>query len=305
MVLPMPIQNYDNQIRLMLLLTNNRALSVDDISSSLHMSKRSIYRYLVSFKEMGFIIKKEGVCYRLDPSSPLFKQIDDRIHFTADEVNFINEMLNMVYVKSPLVNHLRTKLSSLYNVEELSRCGVNRIAAQNISVLSTAMQMERLVKLCKYVSPEDGSVSNLLVEPYQFLSDDTEVRCYNLTSKKNEIIKISNIQKVKLLDALWPFKDLHQPVFVDMFNCSSEKRFPVKLLLDPSFLNSFLKDHPGSENEITLQNDGRYLLTTLVCGCTGVGGFVLANCDHVEVIDTPLVMAYLHEKISNCKRKLL
>lgn len=66
----MELEKFDRQLRLMVLLTQNRLLTIDDISRELGMSKRSIYRYVEAFRQMGFVVIKEGTRYRLDHTSP-------------------------------------------------------------------------------------------------------------------------------------------------------------------------------------------------------------------------------------------
>ena len=92
----MELEKFDRQLRLMLLLTQNRALSVENISEQLNMSKRSIYRYIEAFRQMGFKVEKEGTCYRIDHRSKLFDDIQQRIHITDEEPITINHVLNAV-----------------------------------------------------------------------------------------------------------------------------------------------------------------------------------------------------------------
>lgn len=68
----MELEKLGRQLRLMVLLTQNRTLSVEEIGQRLGMSRRSIYRYVDAFKNLGFIIKKEGTKYRIDHTSPFF-----------------------------------------------------------------------------------------------------------------------------------------------------------------------------------------------------------------------------------------
>ena len=300
----MELEKFDRQLRLMLLLTHNHTLTIDDISAQLNMSKRSIYRYIEAFKQMGFIVEKEGSCYRIDHRSSFFKEITQNIHFTEDEAITINQVLNAVYDNSPQVRHLRAKLSSLYDFKVLAKHGVDNHIAQNLSALFSAVQLERMVMLCGYSSPHSGKVSDRLVEPYLFLSENSEVRCYELSSGMNKTFKISRAQSVRVLDMLWEHKDEHVPFYTDLFHFSGEKRYPVKLLLGHLSSSLLLEECPGAENELELQDDGRFLLTTEVCSFKGVGRFVLGLFDDIEVIDSPDFQRYLNERIKNLTFKI-
>lgn len=109
----MELDKFDRQLRLMLLLVQNRRLSVDEISERLGLNRRSIYRYLESFRKLGFIVRKEGSRYSIDHESPFFQSISDRIHFSTDEAITINQVLNSVLDNSPQVRHLRQNFLAL------------------------------------------------------------------------------------------------------------------------------------------------------------------------------------------------
>ena len=69
----MELEKFARQLRLMVMLTQNRVVTVEEISEALGMSKRSIYRYIDLFRSMGFIVIKQGTCYRIDHTSPFRK----------------------------------------------------------------------------------------------------------------------------------------------------------------------------------------------------------------------------------------
>ncbi|EJX06596.1 HTH domain protein [gut metagenome] len=300
----MELDKFDRQLRLMQLLTQNRTLSVSDISDQLKMSKRSVYRYIEAFRQIGFVIEKEGSFYRIDHRSPFFDKISDGIRFSDAEAITINQILNAVYDNSPQVRHLRAKLSSLYDFNELAKHGVDLHIARNLSTLFSAIQLERTVVLCDYISPSSRVMSDRIVEPYLFLSENSEVRCYELSSGMNKTFKISRAREVRMLDTLWSFKDKHAPFYTDLFHFSGEKRYTVQLLLGPLASSLLLEECPRAENEIELQDDGRFLLTTEVCSFKGVGRFVLGLFDDIEVVNSPEFQSYLNERIKDLTQKI-
>lgn len=168
-------ERFDRQLRLLVLLTQDRDTDIDSLSRELQMSRRSIYRYIETFRELGFVVEKRGNRYRVSPSSPFFRRITERIHFTEDEALTINQVLNAVYDRSPQVRHLRQKLSSLYDFDVLARHGVDEHIARNLASLYDAVKLERVAVLRGYVSPSSGKVSDRMVEPYMFLSENSEV----------------------------------------------------------------------------------------------------------------------------------
>lgn len=300
----MEFEKFDKQLRLMVLLTQNHRLTVEEISQRLKMSRRSIYRYLDAFRDMGFVVVKSGTKYRIDHSSPFYKEITDRIHFTDDEAVTINTVLNSVLDHSPQVRRLREKLSSLYDFKVLARHGIDDHIARNLSALYQCAKERRVAVLCNYISPNSGKVSDRVVEPYLFLSDNSEVRCYEVATGMNKTFKISRAKSVSQLDLFWTHEEEHTPFFTDLFHFSGEKRFRVQLLMGNLATSLLLEEFPAAEEQILLQDDGRYLLDTQVCGFKGVGRFVMGLFDDIEVVDSPEFQQYLNGRIKSLTEKI-
>ncbi|CCY15808.1 hTH domain protein [Prevotella sp. CAG:755] len=297
-------ERFDRQLRLLVLLTQDRDTDIDSLSRELQMSRRSIYRYIETFRELGFVVEKRGNRYRVSPSSPFFRRITERIHFTEDEALTINQVLNAVYDRSPQVRHLRQKLSSLYDFDVLARHGVDEHIARNLASLYDAVKLERVAVLRGYVSPSSGKVSDRMVEPYMFLSENSEVRCYELATGMNKTFKISRAERVDLLDMLWSHKEAHQPFYTDMFGFSGEQLFPVRLVLGALSARLLLEEVPSVASQLALLDDGRYRLHARVCSYKGVGRFVLGLCDDVEVESPRDFKDYLRARIRFLTQKI-
>ena len=300
----MELDKFDRQLRLLLMLTQHRNLTVDDVSRQLSMSRRSIYRYIDSYKQMGFIVVKEGPRYHIDPESPFFKQSTSYIHFTEDEAMTINQVLNSVYDNSPQVRHLREKLSSLYDYKVLSKHGVDEHIAQNLAALFEAVKTERMVVLRDYASPNSAQTSDRIVEPYLFVSENSEVRCYEIKTGQNKTFKLSRIRKVEPLDLLWSHKNEHAEYFTDLFHFSGEERFPVTLILGQLSMSLLVEEYPGASALLEQQEDGRFLLKTEVCSYKGIGRFVMGLIDDIEVVDSPEFVDYLRGKAKDLTQKI-
>lgn len=297
-------ERFDRQLRLLVLLTQDRDTDIDSLSRELQMSRRSIYRYIETFRELGFVVEKRGNRYRVAPSSPFFRRITERIHFTEDEALTINQVLNAVYDRSPQVRHLRQKLSSLYDFDVLARHGVDEHIARNLATLYDAVKLERVAVLRGYVSPSSGKVSDRMVEPYMFLSENSEVRCYELATGMNKTFKISRAERVDLLDMLWSHKEAHLPFYTDMFGFSGEQLFPVRLVLGPLSARLLIEEVPSAASQLALLDDGRYRLHARVCSYKGVGRFVLGLCDDVEVESPRDFKDYLRARIRFLTQKI-
>ena len=285
------------------ILTQNRSYTIKDISDMLGMSKRSIYRYLESFKAIGFVVKKNGLVYRLDHSSPFFRKIADGVHFSEDEALTLSQILNSVYNHSPQVAHLRNKLANLYDTEVLCKHGVDNHIAKNITALFRGIREERVVILKNYHSPSSGKISDRLVEPYLFLNENSEVRCYELESGQNKTFKVGRAESVELFNLLWMNKEKHTPFYTDLFHFTSENRLPVSLLLGNLATTMLLEEYPDAQRQLKMQPDGRHRLDTLVCSYVGIARFVLGLYEDIEIVDSPEFEAYIKDRINKYANK--
>ena len=299
----MELEKFARQLRLMVMLTQNRVVTVEEISETLGMSRRSIYRYIDLFRNMGFTVIKEGTCYRIDHTSPFFQNLSEKIHFSESEALTISRVLNSVYDNSVEVRHLREKLAYLYDSSVLARHGVDNSLAQNISRIFQAIREQRVVLFRNYKSASSGKVSNRIVEPYMFINQNNEVRCFELTSKTNKTFKVTRIEAIEQLDLLWSHTSEHAPFYNDLFGFTGEEKFKVSLLLDQLATSILLEEYSDSQRDLTLEADGRHRLNTEVCSYIGIGRFVLGLFDHIEIVDSPEFADYMQKRVEALKTK--
>ena len=61
----MELHKFERQLRLMMLLTQNRNYTLEELGERLDMSTRNVYRYVEAFKMAGFVVRKKGKYYSL------------------------------------------------------------------------------------------------------------------------------------------------------------------------------------------------------------------------------------------------
>ena len=299
----MELEKLGRQLKLMMLLTQNVRLTVEDISQQLGMSRRTVYRYIDAFKEIGFNVIKTGTKYRLDASSPFFQRLIGDIRFTEDEAATISQVLNSVYDNSPQIRSLKQKLTRVYTPELLAKHGVDTRYAHNLSALFDCMREERICLIRTYDSPSSGKVTDRIVEPYLFINDNNEVRCYEIATKMNKTFKVSRMGTVEPLDLFWSNKEQHTPFYTDLFHFSGEERIPVTLLMGKLATSLLLEENPSAEPLLTDLHDGRHCLQTKVCSLKGVGRFVMGLADDIEVVDSPELSNYLADYAERANQK--
>ena len=291
----------EHLFRLMTLLMHGESLTVAQLAERAEVHPRAVYRSLESLRDSGFIVMKEGTRYRLDPNSPFFRGIFGEIHFSQDEALTMAQVLGSVSDNSPQVRHLREKLSRLYGDDVLARHAIDDQYARNFRDIFQAVSEERLCVLRGYSSHNSGQTRNRVVEPYVFLAENSEVRCYEPESGMNKTFKVSRAESVEILDLRWSYKEKHEPFFTDLFHFSGQEFTRVRLRMGSLAANLLCEEFPFAESQIQKLPDGKYLLDTKVCSFKGIGRFVVGLLDDIEIVGSPEFAAYLKERVSELK----
>ena len=153
-------------LRLMKMLTANVEYSVDDIAERLDMSRRTIYRYIDTFRDAGFVIKKSGNYIRLDKESPHFKDISQLVHFTEEEAVILRRAIESIDDTNLLKQNLKRKLYSVYDSKTLADTIVKGQNSSNVHSLIEAIENKEQVILHNYQSSR--SIRDRRVEPFAF-----------------------------------------------------------------------------------------------------------------------------------------
>ena len=299
----MELEKFSRQLRLLLLLVKNRKQTIDEVSAQLGMSRRSMYRYIDAFRKLGFIIKKEGMVYRIDHESDFLQALVQGIQFTEEEALIIARTVNSVYDNSPEMRSLRDKLAHIYNIDALTRYEDNNQMAFNLSQIYRCIREERVAMFRDYSDENSVKPKNHIVEPYIYMASTHEVRCYDLTTKSNRSFKVDNIGIVETFDLLWSNKALHTPYHTDLFGFSGEKHMHVSLLLTPQATAWLLRSNSDAQRDLTLQDGNCQKLDTLVCSYEGVARFVLSMYDEVQIVDSPELQAYVDNEVAKLLQK--
>ena len=281
-------------LRLMKLLTSNLNYTVNDLAERLDTSYRSIYRYIETFKEAGFVVHKlEGGVYKLGKESPYFREISQLVHFTDEEAHIVNQLIEGLDDTNMLKQNLRKKLSSVYNCTAMATSIVKGKNATNVNRVLEAIEERRQVLLCDYSSSHTGEVRTRCVEPFGFTTNYVQIWCYEPESGMNKLFKTSRIGSVELLDKAWEHEAEHNEGYIDIFRMTGYEQHRVKLELGMLAHNLILEEYPLAERDIKPLGDGRWLPDTYVCNYLGVSRFVLGLLDDIRIVDSPEYSDYV------------
>jgi predicted DNA-binding transcriptional regulator YafY len=284
-------------LRLMKMLTGNVTYSVGELADRLDMSVRTIYRYIDTFREAGFIVKKRGDVFRLDKSSPYFKDISQLIHFTEEEAYILKSAIESIDESNLLKQNLKKKLYTVYDYKILADTVVHGKDAKNVNLLIEAIENEKQVLLCNYSSANSETIRDRLVEPFAFTTNYIQMWAYDVEDRMNKLFKIKRIEGVQLLQQAWQFAAEHARGNMDIFRISSFVQIPVKLKLNLRAANLLTEEYPLSEKYLTKISDNEWILETEVCSFEGVGRFVMGLLQDIEILETEDLKNFIRKKL--------
>ena len=280
-------------LRLMKLLTANTTYTVDELAERLSMSRRTIYRYIDTSREAGFVIKKSGDCIRLDKASPHFKDISQLVHFTEEEAVILKSAIESIDDTNLLKQNLKRKLYAVYDNKTLADTVVKGKNAPNIRNLIEAIEEERQVILHGYQSAHGSAVRDRRGEPFAFTTNYVQVWCYDTESNTCKLFKTSRIKSVEVLDSEWLHANQHSQGFIDIFRMTGQNRHRVRLRLGLRSHKLLIEEYPLAEKYISKADDEHWLLDTEVANYAGIARFVIGLKEDIDIIDTPELEAYI------------
>ena len=282
-------------LRLMKMMAGNNNYTVEDMAERLGISYRSVYRYIETFKDSGFVVhRKDGGIYKLGKESRYFKEISQLIHFTDEEAHIVNQLIEGLDNTNMLKQNLRKKLTAVYNCTSLAECVVEGKNAININRLIEAISAGKQVVLKNYASSHTGIARDRLVEPFGFTTNYVQVWCYEPESRLNKLFNTARIQSVEVLDTDWQFNELHHEGYIDIFRITGFEQKRVQMELGMMAHNLLIEEYPLAARDITQIDDNHWLLDTMVCDYVGIGRFVMGLSEDIKIL-TPEFETYIAE----------
>ncbi|MBP5692222.1 MAG: WYL domain-containing transcriptional regulator [Bacteroidales bacterium] len=285
----------ERMLRLMMLLAGNRNYTIQDLADKLETSYRSIYRYLDTFKEAGFVVHKSGDYYHIAKESPFFKDISQLVHFTDEEAYMVNRLIDGIDNTNVIKQNLRRKLATIYSISSVADVVVKSENAGNVNALIEAIQQKKQAVLKDYASSHTGKVADRKVEPYKFTTNYISVWCYDLSDGVNKLFKTERMGSVKVLEKDWAHEKDHKAEFMDIFRYSSAETEEIELRLSLRAKNLIEEEYPLSLKYITQEDDSHWILKTQICSPFGAARFIAGLANDIEIIRGGKIRRYLHK----------
>lgn len=289
----------ERMLRLMKMMAGNRNYTIDELAEKLGTSYRSIYRYIDTFKDCGFVVNKvRSNVYKLGKLPKSYVELKNLIYFSEEEAYVVNGLINSLDATNMLKANLKKKLSAVYDSTSIVKYVQKSEVAEHIEQLGEAIRSKRKVILKAYESAHSQEVADRFIEPFELTTNCIDVWGFDLEKQENRVFKISRIGKVCLLQDSWSNEENHQTSKTDCFRISSFEQSPVKLELSLMAKSLLVEEYPLAEMDLRHEDD-KWILETMVSGMEGVGRFVLGLLNEIKIIDSPALEDYIGNYVNN------
>lgn len=279
-------------LRLMKMMSGNINYTIDELADKLGTSYRSIYRYIDTFKESGFVVEKlHSNVYKLGKMPRTYVDLKNLIYFSEEEAYIVNSLINSLDSTNMLKTNLKKKLSAVYGSTSIINYVQKKELAEHIELLGQAIREKKRVILKSYESSHSHEVSDRFIEPFEFTTNCIDVWGYDLEKKENRVFKISRIGRVSLLDDSWCNEERHEKSKTDCFRISSFEQSRVKLELSIMAKNLLIEEYPLAEKDIRKEGD-KWIIETMVSGMEGVGRFFLGLAHEIKILESDELKEY-------------
>ena len=282
--------------RLMRLMTGNAYFTVEELAEKLDTSYRSIYRYIDTFKELGFAVEKiHGNIYRIVKMPSSFKDLSKLVYFSDEEAKILCSLIENLDSSNTLKAALYKKLAAIYDLTSINEFKGNKSNAACVQAISNAIGEKRKVVLKNYASSNSGNIRDRLVEPFGFTNNHLEVWAYDIEKKDNRLFKIPRIDWVDVSSEVWEFEAEHHRKNIDPFHMAYDgDGIHVKLELSLRAKNLLLEEFPLAEQGVK-NVDGKWFYEGAVGPMEGVGRFCIGLAGDVIILDSPKLEKYVNE----------
>lgn len=297
---------FERMLRLIKLMTGNTTLTIEDMAKRLGTTYRSIYRYIDTFRDAGFVVRKVGAgIYQLVSVNRKVPNLDKIIYFSDEEASILSQLIEGLDNTNSLKQNLARKLATVYESAPVTDFIDKKSNAQNIRDLSDAIKAGKQVILRGYKSSHSDTTADRKIEPFAFTTNHIHVWGYDLKDLKCKMFGISRIGEVDILDTSWECEKEHKKDSIDIFHMPGEQKTRVVLELGQLAHNLLLEEFPLAEKFIKKTGPKSWTLDTQVNAMQGIGRFVIGLADDITIIDGAQLKEYLKCYSVNHIEKLL
>lgn len=280
-------------------LSEKQGHTIDEVADRLDISRRSAYRYIDTFKDARFVFTTSNGRYKLVSDQGTMKELTDTIWFTEEEAYILKRLIDELDNTNGLKNGLQRKLAAISDMTNLGEYTCNKAYAINISKIASAIKERKQIILKNYSSAHSNTVSNHIVEPFEFTSNQIDIWAYDTQDCLNKRFKISRIEETEILDNDWENEQFHKSETIDDFRTHGNDKHHVMLELDYLAKNLLIEEYPLAEKHITSIGNDHWLYEADVNKLDGVGRFALGLTQHIKVLKDEALISHIINSAKN------
>ena len=282
-------------LRLMKLLTGNVSRTIDQLAKEMGTAPRTIYRYIDSIREAGFVVNKlYGNVYAMGKVARGLSDFNKLIYFTEEEAYIVAKIINSIDDNNVLKRDLQRKLASVYDSTSIANYIDNPVSAANVEALADAIKRRKQVVLKHYESAHSDEAKDRRVEPIEFTTNMIDIWAYDVENADNRMFKVARIQEVEVTDDDWAFKSMHKVQRPDLFRMTGSLNEIISLQLDTRAKSLLLEEFPWAEKELRREN-GKWILTTRINSLEGVTRFILGLAADIRILEGENLRDYIRK----------
>ncbi|MBQ0080642.1 MAG: HTH domain-containing protein [Alistipes sp.] len=280
---------------LVTILGGSKSLSVEQLAQELKTSERTIYRYMDTLKDSGYVIINDNRGrYKMLHNGKVFKSFKGLLQFSEDEANIISSAFESIVKSKPHMKALFRKLYAIYNTTNIIPGVENVAVSSELQVLSDVIDKKYQVFLRGYSSSSSEMVKDYFVEPFALSRDKSEVWALDLDSMKVKLFKIARIEQIEVKKTKHQYPSLHVTQFQDAFHMTGPDKIHIQIELGRRSRNLLIEEYPLCQKDIyVIGNGDKFLLDTTVCDVRGIGRFLLSVADDVTILKGEQVRQYI------------
>ncbi len=291
----------ERMLRLMALLSSNIMYTVDELAGKLDISRRTVYRYLDTFREAGFSVEKvSDYVYRLTTLKAGVADLSNIVHFSDEEAYIVHSLIDNLDNSNTLKAGLKRKLAAVYDSTTIADYVDRRSNARLVQTLADAMKEKKKVILKDYASSHSGETKDYRVEPFDFTANYGGIWAYDTADRTNKQFTVLRMGDVLKTQEDWTEEMAHHASPMDAFRMNGEKTLHVVLMMNNRARNLMVEEYPLSERDIRParpeNGEERWVYDGLVRGLEGVGRFVLGLSDSIRVLEGDALKDFLRTR---------
>lgn len=292
----------ERMLRVIQLLASNTKYTLDEIADKLGLSRRSMFRYIDTFKSAGFVVQRidEGV-YKITSYEKEYTDLSQLVYFSEEEAIILSHLIENLDSTNSLKAGLKQKLAAVYDSTSIADYFDNKGKFDIVETLVDAVKEKRQVRLNKYSSAHAGKDKDYIIEPYKFTKEFVDIIAYDTEAGISKVFKISRIGGVERLGP-WEHEAEHVEKPIDSFRMSGQPIEHVKLKLSLRARNLLTEEFPVTIAEI-YQVKRTWFWEGDVNSFEGIGRFVLGLSHEISVVEGKAFKKWLAEQVKYSQKK--